>query len=483
MTTEDIDLDLILHGRAIPAADRRLVELNYEQGIRVRVPELRREDLESFFAGASEIQRSLARLTIREVTEFLAAVGSAWLDESSPWRRFAQRYAPRLTGYHPAMLANDYFLLGEFISAPSSLYDQVRAELGHEHIFDEWIPVHASYNRAYGLGVAVHILVGNLPLAGLYSIVRGVATRNVNLAKLPTRDPVSTYAFVRSMIDMDPDHPVTRAISLAYWERDSDIGELALRRADVAIVWGGRDTISAIGRMAAGTPLILFGPRWSASVIDLDAVDPRKAAVRLAFEMGYYDQEACFSTQKAFIRGDVESFVPVLAEAVRRFSTAMPLVTTNRDALAHRTASLLEADYRGWARTGAGDASIVVLPPEAELHEHPLTRTLYIQPVEDLDAIAPCLNREMQTLCVYPWSLASQYRDVWTQAGAERVVELGMSRHPREGFTHDGMRWLNQLVRMACVERPTTQLYRYNTLSPEGFETWLFERHLAAAGS
>ena len=478
MTPETIEIDLVINGRIVPSQGRMMHELEYEQGLRVRVPELSRADLDAFLIEGRKVQRELDALTIRELTEFLAAVGKAWMNDASPWRRFAAKYAPSLTGYHPAMLANDYFLLGEFLAAPSSLYDQVRAELGHEHVFDEWIPVHASYVRAFGLGLAVHILVGNLPLAGLYSLVRAVAARNVSLAKLPTRDPVSTYAFVRSMIDLDPTHPVARSMSLAYWERDSPLGAEALRKADVAIVWGGGETMSAVARMAAGTPLVMFGPRWSMSAIDLRDVDFEKAALRLAFEMAYYDQEACFSTQRAFICGDVAAFVPALAAAARRFTKAMPLVTTNRDALAHRSANLLEAAYRDWGVTMAGDSAIVVVPPGERLHEHPLTRTLYIHPIEDIGEVTQHVDRLTQTLCVYPWSSALRYRDEWAQAGADRIVELGMSRHPRQGFTHDGMRWLNQLVRMACTERPTSQLYRYNTLDPKGLERWLFERPL-----
>ena len=65
----------------------------------------------------------------------------------------------------------------------------------------------------------------------------------MSLAKLPTRDPISTYCFVRTMMDLDPDHPVTRSMSLAYWQRDSELGQEALQNADVAIVWGGADSI------------------------------------------------------------------------------------------------------------------------------------------------------------------------------------------------------------------------------------------------
>jgi long-chain-fatty-acyl-CoA reductase len=475
---DKVKLDLILHGGCLPAGDRRIVELSYEQGLTVRVPELTSADVARFYSEGRAIKSALADLTIREVAQFFAEIGRRWMSADTPWRRFADEFAPRITGYHPAMLANDYFLLGEFIAAPSSIYDQVQADLGHEHIFDEWIPVQASHVRAFGLGFAVHILVGNLPLAGLYSLIRASVARNVSLAKLPTRDPISAYAFVRTMIDLDPAHPLTRAMSLAYWQRDAEVGRAALEDADVALVWGGADAVRSVSEMAGGTPIVAFGPKRSLSVIDLDSVDHDKAALRLAYEMSYYDQEACFSTQQAYVKGDIAAFLPALERALARFGAAMPLVTGNRDVLAHRSASMLEARFRGWTVREAGDAFAVILPPTAELAEHPLTRTIYLRPIEDCGAVTPDIGPATQTLCVYPWSLAQSYRDEWGRAGVERIVELGMSRHPRQGFTHDGMRWLNQIVRMVSVERPTAQLYRYNVVDPQGLEDFLFVRPL-----
>lgn len=484
MSREVLDLDLILNGEVVDASGRHRVELAYEQGLTVRIPQLHSDDLETYVEQARAAQRELDRLTIREIAEFLRAIGQQWTSNESPWRQYALQYAPRFTGYHHRMMANDYFLMGEFLSAPSSVYDQFVAEFGNEHICDEWIPLQASYVRAFGRGVVVHILVGNLPLAGLYSLVRGAISRNANLAKLPTRDPISAYAFVRSMIDADPDHPITKAMSLAYWERDAAVGEEVLRQADAVVVWGGGDSVSAVARQAAGTPIVAFGPRWSLSVVDLDALDEagrEQAALRLMFDTSYYDQEACFSSQRALVRGDVVGFAEALARAGERFSRAMPLVTDNRDLLAHRSATLLEAQFHGWKTWQGGDAEIVLLPEGAQPSQHPLTRTVFLQEIDDLNGVRRHLDRQTQTLAVYPWIASQRFRDEWAHAGAERIVELGMSRHPRQGFSHDGMRWLHHLMRIVSVERPSSQLYRYNTVSGDMAE-WIFEQSLRVDG-
>ena len=174
----------------------------------------------------------------------------------------------------------------------------------------------------------------------------------------------------------------------------------------------------------------------------------------------------------------MDDFAERLTDVLERFSQAMPLVTTNRDVLAHRSASMLEATFRGWSVREAGDARIVVLPPGVQPSEHPLTRTIYVHPISDFRSVDERIDSHTQSIGVFPWSLALEHRDRWAAAGADRIMELGMSRHPKSGFTHDGARWLNQLVRIVCVEKPLSELYRYNALNSEQLEHWLFRHPL-----
>jgi long-chain-fatty-acyl-CoA reductase len=452
------------------------IELNYESGQSVRVPRLTEDHVSEIRANVVSSTEELDRLTIQDVTAFLSAVGQSWLADDSKWRRYALRHAPALTGYPLEMLASDYFMIGEYMRWRTYVYDQVASELGHEHIFDEWIPVQASYVRAFGLGLALHVLVGNLPLAGMYSVLRSIISRNTTLAKLPTRDPVSSYALVAAMLETDPSHPIARSLSLGYWPHGDPAGRAAAEAADVICTWGGASAVYATRAIASpDARLIDFGPKWSAAVIDLDRVDLTEAATRLAAEVSYYDQEACFSPQRVFVRGDVAAFVPELHRALALFAKRMPLRTTNRDVLAHRSGFVLEGLARDWeVRRIDDDAVVVVVPDADDVVEHPLTRTAVLHPVASLDEVTKRIDHRMQTLSVFPWELGLERRDAWAAAGATRLVELGMSRHPRHGFSHDGMRWLNQMVRFVSMERSTSQWYKYGDVNHEALLDALF---------
>ncbi|WP_420877368.1 hypothetical protein [Rathayibacter toxicus] len=91
--------------------------------------------------------------------------------------------------------------------------------------------------------------------------------------------------------------------------------------------------------------------------------------------------------------------------------------------------------------------------------------------------MAKFLNRDTQTVSVYPWSIVEEFRDEWAQAGAERLVDSGFSRMPRAGFTHDAMLGMHSMVRLVCVERPWSDPGRYYTRRTDVSRHYLIERY------
>jgi long-chain-fatty-acyl-CoA reductase len=418
---ETLDIPMIINGRRIQAAERdRLHLLDYENGMRVRMPVMLPEDLDEIVKERPKIGRALARLTTDELT----------------------------------------------------MWDTIAAELGNERIFDEWIPRQMVYVRAFARGLLVQYLVGNLPLAGMYTVLRGIISRNVNVLKLPSRDPVTVLGLVESMLEIDPEHPVSRALSVVYWPHAARIGEACLRAADAVCVWGGADAVETVKRaVRANVPVSEYGPRWSASVIDLTRCDPDEAALRLVDDVGFYDQEACFNTQRAFVRGDVAEFRIHLRKYLDHFAKRFPL-TSNRDSLAHRSSTLAEARYLELDVDEGPDWAIVTIEEDKDPGlVHPLTRTIFLHHVSNFDTVSQYLNGHSQTISVMPWKLIDELRDELAMVGANRFVELGWSRLPRQGFTHDGVYGMHSLVRLVALERSRDDFGKYY-IKPLETKTW-----------
>ena len=228
-------------------------------------------------------------------------------------------------------------------------------------------------------------------------------------------------------------------------------------------VWGGYDAIASIKKkIPPNVPLAEFGPRWSASVIDLDKCDPEKAAFRIIEDCGYYDQEACFNTQRVYVKGDLKPFINFLKVYFKKFSKNVPYLVDNIDISANRSLALIEATYMENEAIKGDDWAIIIMNDNCkEQITHPLNRTLVVHQVDDLKEISRSFNKESQTLSVYPWNIIQDYRDDWAAYGICRFVELGWSRIFRSGFTHDGVHGMHPFVRISCIERPWSDSGKY----------------------
>src|SRR5207245_10900929 len=120
-----------------------------------------------------------------------------WLHPAHPRRDLALRYATSTTGFPEAIVARDYNSIGQYLAHRAYTYDQFGAELGDENAMDEWRTVQASSVKAFPRGLVAHGMVGNIPLASLVNLVRGLTTTNMNIAKVTTRDPVTPLSFAQ----------------------------------------------------------------------------------------------------------------------------------------------------------------------------------------------------------------------------------------------------------------------------------------------
>ncbi len=466
-----LDLPMIVAGREVFAEADAAQTLDYTSGLQIRMPALTSDQLEAVLDSKQEVGRRLQRLDTDEITWFLGAVSDVWLSRTSPSRKIADEHAGLITGYPAAMVMEDYSTVGYFMNQRFHSTDQIAAEFGDARIFDEWVNRDMSKVRAYPRGLAVHYLVGNLPLAAMYSLLRGILTRNVTFAKLPGRDPLSALALARTMIEVDPDHPVTQSLSLCYWPQGDEMGNRVLRAADAACVWGGEAAVNHVRHhVPVDAPVAAFGPKWSLAAVDLDGIDPIEAADRLAEDVCFYDQEACFSTQRVFVRGDAVAFAETLAGSLERFAGRYPLGFQQPDALAHRSATLLECEFLGLGTLRGDDWSIIIAGDDRPF-VHPLTRTVLLEPITDWGELAQHLDSRTQTLSVFPPSLGEQWRNDWAAAGADRIADLGWARLPRSGWTHDGGYGMHPLVRLVTADRPRVQ-YGPHYPRPASLEGW-----------
>jgi long-chain-fatty-acyl-CoA reductase len=436
-----------------------VVELEYINDLRVRLPQMRAADVTRVI----ENRENLAGIPLATVSEFLSAAGQLWVNPQHKLRREAVEHAEATTGYSRKTLEYDYWTTGDFLMFRNNFYDLLDAELGSHTMLDEWVRNQVARVRAYPRGRALHVLVGNVPLASVGSMVRSILTRNHTVVKLPARDPVTSLYFARALVEANGlDHPLSRSLSVAYWDHDSEASERLLMASDVVCAWGRGASLEAIKRRVPhSVPYVEFGPKRSFGVVYAEEIDVDPAALRIAHDISLYDQEACFSPQRLFVIGDPTALVASLAKHLDDQAEVFPPGQHTPDVASHVLRSRLEARFRNWKVIEGECWTILVCKDGHPTMDAPLSRTILVHPVTSLSEIASHVDDETQTVTVLPHDRAVEVADVLCDRGSVRVCEGGLSGHFRQGFTHDGGYPLQQFVRLAHIDAPLDYTYKY----------------------
>jgi hypothetical protein len=301
----------------------------------------------------------------------------------------------------------------------------------------------------------IHMLAGNSPGGAASSIAYGALVKAINVFKMPSSDPFTATAVLKTMAEVDPDHPVVRSMSAVYWRGGDERVERTLYRPqyfDRIVAWGGGPAINnVIKYLGPGLQLISFDPKTSISMIGPegfadDVIDA--VAEATAEDVTLFNQEACFASRFVFVEGDrakIEAFCARLADrlAVDRFTAsvrAYPLAVEERDQV-----KMLEimGDAQVWGRP---DGRGLVVLTEEPVDFHPSNKTANVVRVQSLDEAIRYVNVATQTIGVYPRERRRALRDRLASAGAQRVVELGNAGKPLMGAPHDAMYPLQRFV-------------------------------------
>jgi long-chain-fatty-acyl-CoA reductase len=430
---------------------------------------------------ATAPREPLRNTPVDDLAIFFDEVARHWTDPTNEWRQRAIELGPSVTGYAESMIVGDVEYMGRGLNRAKQ-YEFLAGDLGDPYLLDEWRPFQAVYQRCWPRGLVAHILVGNVPLVGLFAFYRSLITKNVTVAKIPKRDVVSALCFANCVIDVDPDHPASRALTTLYWKPGSDLERDILVQADVISAWGRDTTIEAAKKHACpGTELIDFGPKRSFAVVLEGVEDGEDLVRRLALDIVMYDQEACFSCQEVYCAADPVALAQDLGRVLERFERVTARRELDLDQHAHIQRARIEAMANGWRVSGSErtEWTVIVTDGAQELPEHPLGRCVYIHPIKDVEDVVALVDNYVQTVSVAPWSRAMEIGDKLTAVGADRIVPPGRMGRFRPGLSHDGFHPMRRMVRWSALERDGS--FKYHFASGESAEAE--RRRLAAVDS
>ncbi|QIX52660.1 acyl-CoA reductase [Rhodococcus sp. DMU1] len=430
--------------------------LSRDFGVPFVTPKL---EFEGLFAPRSEPGPAFD-VPVSEIIDFLVETAAHLTLEKNEYLQESLEMTLQVSALPRRIIENTFARPGQFLTREAIEY-RLERTFGSVDVLDGWVE-HTDPNgsvsriRAFPPRL-VHMLAGNSPSAAMTSIADAALVKAVNVFKMPSADPFTTVAVLRTMADIAPDHPVLKSMSAVYWRGGDEKVEGVLYRSqyfDKLVAWGGGAAIENAARYAGpGFQLISFDPKVSMSMIGREAFESeetlREVAESAAADVTIFNQDACLAARHICVEGDidrVDRFCELLHERLgvdRAFASAVGPRPSVEIREAVEGMRFLEPDYRIWGTfDGRG---LVVRSPEM-VDFHPTGKTVNVIPVTSMRDATQFATVATQTVGVYPAHRKAEVRDLLATAGVQRIVKLGSAMKGSMGSPHDGMYPLHRFV-------------------------------------
>ena len=335
-----------------------------------------------------------------------------------------------------------------------------------DHLFGQWArpEVSARALREFAPGLegfcagrsavsprlTYHALAGNVPWAGVDSLLAATLVGSASLVKLSSREPVLAGLVARVLAEED--ETIGGAIAVLHWPGgDHAIEEAVLQVADAVVAFGDNAAVASYAtrlahRIAAGrTRFLAHGHRLSAAVLGPAAQADARVAEALALDLACEDQEGCLSPHAVYLVAptEPERFAKLLAAALDSYEARWP-----RRALDAATAATVQqeraaAEFAG-ARVLASEGSTawtVIVDRTSPFAPAPTTRFARLRVVDSLgDAIAALEPARgiLSTLGIAGFDNEPEAAGRLAALAPGRICRVGRMQRPPAGWNHEG---------------------------------------------
>ncbi len=471
--TKSYEIPIIARGRVImPGEDA--IEFKGRGGAVFRAPDPHKH-IQDMVLGNPVLLSDLKDLPVRDIIAFLVEVGKKLRLDDNVYLQGSFALALEAGGLPEPVLRGVYDELPYMFDG--GMMTALAETIGIEYL-DGWVASDAPHSnvRVRAMGTRqLHITAGNVPVVAALTIVRAALAKSDCLIKSPSNDPLTANAIARTLIDLDPAHPVTKHVAVAYWKggdeyMDSQV--VRTTRIDKITAWGGMSSVRHIQKfLTPGIDLTALNPKFSMSIIGKEALEDeaamQEAAVGLATLSGFYNQSACANTRLVYVESgtDDESLEKVIALGSRIVAAyrdlpdliSTPAASANAALDAELDAISLEEEfYHVEGDTIHGGVVVSRFADRVDFYDQLNNRIVNLVPVANLLDVVKWCDDTTQTVGIYPESIRERLRDPLSLAGVQRLVPLGGGDPMRvfrsihnlpAGVPHDGIEPMRRSVR------------------------------------
>jgi len=438
-----LNVPLIAHGHIIEDADLEFG--GRREGTRFTTPDVAKH-LDKLLVSSPSSLRELYGISFEEILDYLGALGEALNFSRNTYMQEAYELSIQTSGLGESILRKLYENTG-LVFARENLRTIVENSVGVKYLenwVEESLPNGARYAiRAFGARTA-HIIAGNVPSVSALTIARNALLRSDAIIKTPSNDPLTAAAIARTMIDLDPNHPVSKHTSVAYWKGgDVNVEEMIYQPKNIEkiVAWGGFSSVKHITRyIQPGIDLITLDPKLSSTIIGKEAFTDtntlQEVAERIANDVGNHNQEGCVNARVIYVEsgtsGDDLKKLNQLGQLAFQAIQALPLHQSTPavrmdpefvDEIVGIKLGSLDHNIYGCGPEGGVIVSQISEP--VDFSRLLANRICNLVPIDDIKTAIQSINAYTQTIGVYPESLKAEIRDEMALYGCQRVVSLG----------------------------------------------------------
>ena len=477
------DIPIIARGRIIMPSTDDTVTFSGRGGARFRQADPHKH-VHDLILGNTALLRDLHDTPMAEIIDVLVELGKRLRLDDNVLLQQSFALALEAGGLAEPILRGVYDALPNMFER-IAMTGMVDKTIGIPYL-DGWVASGGDYSnvsiRAIGTR-QLHITAGNVPVVAAMTIARAGLTKSDILVKSPSNDPLTANAIARTLIELAPDHPITKHIAVVYWKggdeyMDSQI--VRTGRIDKITAWGGMSSVKHIQKFVTpGIDLTALNPKYSMSMLGRETFESEaameEAAIGIATLAGFYNQTACANTRLVYVESDTDDesiakIVEIGRKMVAAFAKLPPLLSTpfvqrNRELEAEMAAIALEDDfYHVEGDTLNGGFIVSKFNDRVEFFDKLNNRVVNFVPVDDLTDVLKWCDDTTQTVGIYPERIRGRVLDLFGLAGIQRLVPLSGgdpmkvyadSHHMPPGSPHDGIEPMRRSVRWVVNMRST----------------------------
>ncbi|MFW5701858.1 MAG: aldehyde dehydrogenase family protein, partial [Bacteroidota bacterium] len=288
--------------------------------------------IDEIVAEAEMRKGAIAKLPLSRILNVLDRTGKILADPNHRIHKEIVGNMPGVIRFSPEMVKAGIELLSDILNY-ENLRRRMNVDLGDAEYID-YFKYNSEFRgsvKAVPRGVTAHVSAGNVFVGAVDTLVQGLISKNVNILKMSSVDPVFPNLFAEAVMEADAEGTVAGSFAVVpFHGGDKEIEDIIKKKCSTVVVYGGETAVRAyIEGRGIHTKLVEFGPKYSCMIMDgelLDAEAIETVAENAARDFTMWEQSACSSPHTIFIKGreKAEEFARILASKLEYYAEIIP---------------------------------------------------------------------------------------------------------------------------------------------------------------